>query len=292
MFPNRDTIDILKFKLGKIQMKQRRNNNGVKYFLDICQNELEKHPGNTDEWLLIKSILKEKVAIKSLLKLGDFHQEDVVVKIGKYDDLYREYLISQLLFENDIPGFIPYICFFTCPDNIEYYTLKENKKSFCDNIGSNMSAIVMPFFPEKSLGDRIKERTIEFSKVIECIVTVIENLEYAYNKVNFIHRDTHLGNILIEKDVAYLIDYGDSVIVPLEITNKSKKYYDSMHLLDYTKLLNELYDTYAHVENNSKDISNRKQLYDYLIDAQDNKINFNFPEFIENGIKNMQLVDF
>jgi serine/threonine protein kinase len=295
MYPNRDSIESLLKQLGKMKMKERRNNNGAKYFLNICQDIINNHPDeSTEEWLLINQVLKDSVAIKSWLKLTKNHAENVVVKIGEYDKIYKDYLRSQLLFENGVNGFVPYICFFTCPDESRVYKKNTNlnRNGFCKNEGPKMSAIVMPFFPEQSLAQRIKENSIAFEDVKRIIIQAMTHLHNAFLIVKFIHRDTHLKNLLIHENNALWIDYGDSHVVKddQDISNTSTSHhYYNMHLQDYIKILEELMDEYIKLGVVS-DILHYQDLHNYLLNCRKNKTQIDFENFL-NGIKKMELIE-
>lgn len=293
MYANRDVIPVLEDQINKSQMKVRRNNNGKKYFIDLCQDKINKTPNNsTEEWLLISKVLKEKVAIKSFLKIGSFDTEHVVVKIGKYDSLYREYLRSKLLFENNLIGFVNYICFFQCPDKISNYTINTNKETFCNGDGPLMSAIVMPFINGNSLEHVISQQSITFDQVKIYIRNVMINLHNAFYSVGFIHQDTHLNNILIHNNNAVLIDYGDSFVIPIPSNNKLSDeafiHYHSMHLDDYIKILTELRDVYRKLISTPV-IKNLTELLVYLFDTQEYKRVIDFDNFIKQ-IENMKLL--
>lgn len=279
--PNRDSLQELRLLNDGFP-------NVTKFFLPFCQYKIDQNPElSTDEWLVAKKILKNKVAIQGLLNAAGFNDEYVVVKVGNTEDIEKEFLRSRLLFANNLLGFLPYICMFKCNDDPKMYvTTQENillDKGFCrktNQTNQTMSAIVMPFLKEKSVEENMIQNTIDFSIVIHCLKMLIILLQEAFEKVGFIHRDMHWNNVFIKykENIPLIIDYGDSLFIPRGYTQQTTDKlmfpfaYHAMHYNDFLKLLSELGDIYRNKQ--------------YLVDGSTDLI-----KYIETAIKNSHLID-
>lgn len=138
------------------------------------------------------------------MKLYVKKNKHIVIKIGpEGKTLHHEYRIGQLLYEAKLPGFIKFICKFSCLDDND-----SNKKngipitrvcqSTTDNPKNQKDVLIMPYIQEGSIKRAIwTEEKIPILKtlLVQCVVSIC----MAYMEIGFIHNDLHLDNVLYKR---------------------------------------------------------------------------------------------
>jgi hypothetical protein len=197
-----------------------------KYKVIDCQKIVDKDV-DTTKWIKLEEVIKKTRDLK-ILKGILLPNNSIVVKIGKSETIEREYKISQLL--SQIPGFIIYLCYFSCNNNIEKII---SNSSICAKEGdlglAKLNQRVLEAMPPQDLlkilvmkeyleGD-IKHfdwdiKHFDWDKnnfiiLLSLIKQIIASLYLAYEKIGFIHNDVHFGNFLIKKTKEETIKYSN-----------------------------------------------------------------------------------
>jgi hypothetical protein len=176
-----------------------------KYYLNYCQDKINKTNPNTNGWInIVKTLqLPLKVYDKSrILQAKLEYHKDIVVKIGDDESIRKEYEYSKKLYK--IKGFVKFICYFECNDNFLEYP-SEKRNYLCNGEGNQMKIIVMPYFELGSIGfyswtpDNMH---ILRSCIKHALLTYISAFTYGY-----LHGDFHPGNVLMKKTKQRSIDY-------------------------------------------------------------------------------------
>lgn len=192
--------------LEYLERKLYKQEGGNKYHIDC--NEIEKNPNLIDINNIVRykndvSILQG--IIKNVKNVKKNKYRHIVVKIGYSNKtLEKEYEIGNLL--TGIPGYINYICLFSCYDN-SYDNPNPLKICTAEKKDNNLKKILlMPFINEGSLKGfkwSFNKFDILRSVVIQSIISTI----VAFQKIGFIHGDFHLDNILLKKTKKIHIEY-------------------------------------------------------------------------------------
>jgi hypothetical protein len=209
--------------------------------------------------------------IKGLLS-KDFN---IVVKIGLSQTIEKEYKISQLLL--NIKGFIIYLCYFTCVNEIGKI-IKDS--SICSESGDNIKILLMK---EYELGS-IKgyNWTKENFKVLKSLIKqILTSLFIAFQKYGFIHNDVHFGNFLIKETEDKIIKYNE------EQSIESEGY--RVITMDFEKSLFDVSKTeYGILCQNYQQIINNI-LWELNIITKNKE---HIIEYIEDNIKNKNIIDY
>ena len=174
--------------------KQNVDCNTIKLKID-CKNRIDSEP-ETKDWLELVSLFNQSdiVVYKALL---DKHK-CVVAYSGKFD-LTPEYEFAKKLEELKLPTIIRLSCIFSCLDDLS----KLEKSS-----DSPVSVILMPFLGEGRIDEWSWKRS-NFDLMKNVIKHIFLTAFYAKSTIGFIHRDLHLGNILLKKTQRKEISYGE-----------------------------------------------------------------------------------
>ena len=180
------------------------NNNSYKYKLD-CNAKINPEDPDTKSWLELQSIINHsapeyKIFIGLLEK-----QKKIVVKIGS-KSLEKEYNISIELEKLSIPTFLSFNCMFNCLDDLK--SINYNTKSLCKTKGQPINIIVMPFIPEGQI-DKYEWMRKDFELLKNILKHITISILYSAFTIGFIHRDTHLGNIMLKKTKRHTITYNE-----------------------------------------------------------------------------------
>lgn len=183
--------------------KQNVDCNTIKLKID-CKNRIDSEP-ETKDWLELVSLFNhnssDMVVYKALL---DKHKY-IVAKIGKFK-LTPEYNIAKKLEVLKLPTFIHMSCIFSCLD--DFSKLKKSAKTVCSKEGKPVSVILMPFLGEGRIDEWSWKRS-NFDLMKNVIKHIFLTAFYAKSTLGFIHRDLHLGNILLKKTQRKEISYGE-----------------------------------------------------------------------------------
>ena len=198
------------------RFSNNNNSNTFKYKLE-CQDIIDKSENpETKEWLhLLKQIEHDSEEYTLFNALFEKNKQ-IVIKIGP-ENLKNEYEIGKLLNTLNIPIFLGYICIFNCFD--DFYKMKgkskaekqfiNSKRTFlCKKEGDIINVLVMPYINSGSIDKYTwnKENFIILKNIIKHIVI---SILYSSLMIGFIHNDTHLGNIMIQKTKRKNINYGN-----------------------------------------------------------------------------------
>lgn len=194
-----------------LERHEYKQNGGNKYHID-CNKVRE----NKDD-IKINSVIRYKndVSIVSGVLSGIKNDlipnlkssRHIVVKIG-YENrtLEKEFSVSMKLNEYKIPGYINYICLFSCYDDT-YDKIKPEKICNAEEITKNMrKVLIMPYIREGSVRT-CKWTKDKFELLKYTIIHIVMSAFLAYHKTGFIHNDFHLDNILLKKTKKQTIDY-------------------------------------------------------------------------------------
>jgi hypothetical protein len=129
----------------------------------------------------------------------------IVAKIG-LSKLDEEYSVGQQLDALGLPTFMSFHCIFKCMD--KFSKLAKITKTICGESGDNITVLLMPYLSEGRI-DEWKWDRGNFAVMKNVIKHVCLTLLYSYMKLNFLHMDLHLGNVLLRKTTRGMLTYGD-----------------------------------------------------------------------------------
>jgi len=181
-----------------------RNHNTFKYKLN-CQEKIDSSK-DTKEWLELFKIIPHDSPDYKLFHALLEKEKHIVVKIGP-SILTKEFQIAKELETLKLSTFLHYYCKFQCLD--DFNKLNNSSKYLCkDSSGKEITILVMPDIDLGGIGKYKWNRT-NFIILKNVIKHVIISLLYAYKKIGFIHKDLHLGNVLLKKTKRKEILYGE-----------------------------------------------------------------------------------
>jgi serine/threonine protein kinase len=171
-----------------------------------CAEKAKELQYDTQEWLQIQSQFdhsSDDYKIFSALLEG---KKNIVVKVGTASKLTEEYEIGKVL--SDCKNFIKFYCVFTCNNTLQNIDIE---KSLCKSQGDTLDILVMPYY---SLGriDKYDWKRSNFNVLKSVLKHIVCSLLYAFVMKGFVHRDTHLGNILLKKTTKQSILYNKTEI--------------------------------------------------------------------------------
>ena len=190
-------------RLYRNNINQNKERNSLKLKID-CKTRIAEN-SETKDWLELVKLFDHDssnvVVYRALLE----KRNNIVAKIGKFG-LEIEWGIAKKLEEINLPTFIQLSCIFSCLDN--FSNLNTTTKEVCKGQGTPISIILMPYIGEGSI-DKWNWVRSNFDLMKNIIKHIFLSLIYANNKLGFIHRDIHLGNILLKKTTRKEISYGE-----------------------------------------------------------------------------------
>jgi serine/threonine protein kinase len=182
---------------------RNNNNNSFKYKLD-CQAQIDPENPDTKEWLILLEQIKHNSSdYKLFIGLLEKYKK-IVIKIGT-SSLDKEFQIGLLLETLKLPTFLSYHCIFSCLDNFKELNIT---KSLCKKKGEKINILVMPYISEGQI-DKFNWNREHFSLLKNVLYHITLTVLYSSLKTGFIHRDLHLGNIMIKKTRKQTINYNE-----------------------------------------------------------------------------------
>lgn len=210
------------------------------YNIINCKKIIDRNI-DTRNWIYLDEIIKSNKDLK-IFRAIMIKTHDITVKIGTSDTIKKEYNISKML--NDIPGFISYLCYFNCNNNINKII---NNSSICAKEGDIINVLLMKYYKLGSIKNY--KWTLENFIILKSLIKhIISSLFTAYIKFGFIHNDTHFGNFLInkttEKEVKFenikpITLYGLTVII-MDFENSLRSNSISQDLYFIYKTINQI----------------------------------------------------
>jgi len=176
-----------------------------KYYIN-CMEKLSKSNYSTENWLQLTRTLQTSNRNKILHGIFENHRE-AVAKIGDSGSIENEYVTSQILYNNQVKGFINFFCYFSCN-----YSNVSHETPLCKGPCDNLKVIVMPYYVLGSFA-QYDWNANHFNALTSCIKQVLASLYTAYNKVGFIHNDIHTNNVLL-KTTSKPMKIFDDIVIP------------------------------------------------------------------------------
>ena len=178
-----------------------------------CQTSVNAEHPTTEPWLTIETLLHytDRADI-AILKGTIGETKQIVVKFGAQLPLEEEYAITERLYDARIPNFVKYLCYFSCKDTFAdlFHQNYRSRPYICNgrdaNPINNIGCTVMPYYPIGSMKDYAwTEAELPALKNLakQCCFSMLD----AYVSLGFIHRDIHLGNVLLRKTKKRAIQY-------------------------------------------------------------------------------------
>jgi serine/threonine protein kinase len=203
--------------IQELERKGFKKNAPNKYHIDC-----DFYEKNTDN-IHISELVRNKNDISILeAVLSEVKQKKprhIVVKIGRENrTIEKEFDYGKRLEHAKIPGFIRYVCLFSCLDDT--HRSRNTPKAICQGTDipeNHKKVLLMPYISEGSL--RTFDWTPEKLPILEsAILQAIMSSMIAYIKCGFIHGDFHLDNILLKKtkkrEIVYDLGNGESIAIP------------------------------------------------------------------------------
>jgi len=167
--------------------------NSSKYFINY-DKKLKDTKFITQGWLQVLQQLKPtNFDDKNRVLLGVLEKKnEIVIKISSSNTLRKEYEYGILL--KTLPGFMKYITYFECEDDYKRYP--GSKDYLCESEGTSMAVLVMPYVKSGSMYD-FQWSKDNFNLLKSCIKQAMLSMMLSFNKLKFIHNDTHTKNIML-----------------------------------------------------------------------------------------------
>ena len=164
-----------------------------------CQERItEDHP-TTQDFITIQSMIAHDSQFK--LYTGTMNPDkQIVVKVGDTQKLKQEYSDGEKLYNAKIPNFIKYFC---------NYGVNADG-TLCTGPGSSMGVLLMSNY---EYGRFDKHRWDSPEQIKSILKQIICACFMAFKLCAFVHKDLHLGNILVKKTRKQYIQY-DNTRVP------------------------------------------------------------------------------
>ncbi len=218
-----------------------------KYYLDICTERLTDNPGiDTSDWLIVQDMMKDKKVMNAIMNAGN----PVVMKIGEKTNIFKEFNLSKELYVNNIPGFVKYICAFSCKDDLENL----QGRGFCNNKSNEQHVLIMPYFKYGSIRT-FRWTTTNFDILKSVLKQTIACVLTAAMLLGFHHNDLHLDNVMLIPSKKHAKKYSDidveidrlgykPIIIDLELSKKIPSYiqWEKYICVDLRKMMYSLGD--------------------------------------------------
>ena len=266
--------------------KNKHSNNISQKFRIINYKDNIKNDKDKSKWIKLNNYIKDNDIFKISLSLINGH--NIIIKIGIKNSIIREYNISKLLLT--IPGFINYLCYFTCnndkTNDLQILLMKE----YIVNIKT------------------YKWDKTNFNIFKSLLKQIFLSLYIAFKDYGFIHNDIHYDNFLLKEQKKEWIIYkynneeikiksnGYSIIImDFEISFfDEKKIAYNIICSDFMNIINFI-DTVLKISTNNSDIiinylSKKKdfdiklllELIDKLEYIEYQKIKLNYEDILRN----------
>jgi hypothetical protein len=196
-------------ELLRSSSSHKTNTQSIKFKLS-CQEKITALSPTTQPWLTITKLLAYTSGNVAVLQgLLTSPTKNVVVKFGDVQEIQKEYQVCERLFHANLPGFIKFLCAFTCADNFKTI-LQQNfvtRPYICNGSGNGIGCIVMSYYPLKSL-DTYSWKKHQIALFKNVLTHVCFTLCYAYETIGFVHTDLHAGNVVLRETKKKIIHYG------------------------------------------------------------------------------------
>jgi hypothetical protein len=165
--------------------KNKHSNNLSQKFRIINSKETINNDKNILEWIKLNNFIKDNDILNISLSL--MYGYKIIMKIGIKNNIIREYNISNILLT--IPGFIKYLCYYTC----------NNDKT------NNLHILLMKEYMSDIKSYKWNKHNFKLLKSL--LKQIFLSLYIAFKKYGFIHNDIHYGNFLLKKQKKDIIIY-------------------------------------------------------------------------------------
>jgi hypothetical protein len=263
------------FYLESIDKNKYSESQTEKFKVLKCQQLVDNNT-DTTSWILLEDIIKQNKDLK-ILKGLLLPKYSIIVKIGKSETIKKEYDMSQMLL--NIPGFIRYLCYFSCNNNIHKII---TNSSICAKDGDLLKILVMKEYPLGNLKN-FNWNKENFHVLKSIIKQCIASLYLAFKNHGFIHNDAHFGNILLKECNNNKIEYDG--YTPINLFGYRIIIMDFENsLIDETKSnYSFLYKIFGQIINGIKDYLNIRtnkiiQIMQFLFYYENNNSDININE--------------
>ena len=212
-----------------LQLQRSYDSNSTKKLVLNCYDELKQNNGTTLDWLenikflttigTYKSQMSDKSLLEAVIKKT---KKEIVLKIGDENayklKLKHEYEIYTKLHELKLPGFLHYICYFECDDNLKEINKRLNlnnyeTESICKGDGKSLRILMMEYIKNKNMAEY---KWLNINQLRSAIKQVVLTMLKAYIETGFRHNDLHAKNVLIKKttmkEFKYMLDKQETII--------------------------------------------------------------------------------
>lgn len=184
----------------------RRDGESMKFKLP-CADLIRTTP--TKQWLEVSRYLDKKDFNVLIGKLNTSVYKHVVFKFGEVAAIQKEYDLSYLANKHGVPNFIKFICAFTCNDSVDAIRERnfEVNAYICKGPGEQLGVAIMPYYHIGSV-DNYTWNEGNFVLLKAILKQIVFAALYAYEQFQFVHRDFHLGNVLLRETKKKTVAYG------------------------------------------------------------------------------------
>ena len=200
----------IKTEATKLIRNWRNNiNNTLKFKVSTCA--VDTNTQDTKEWLkLVKQFDHPSSTFKifeGVLRKRNY----VVVKVGDEHILQEEYIMCETIHNAHIPNFITMYCLIQCKNDLS--NVKPGSSVCSKTSDKSIGGLIMPWYRLGEIQKYAWNRN-NFPVLQNVIKHVCCSMLLAYQTIGFVHRDFHLGNILLRHSTKKEILYED-ISVPV-----------------------------------------------------------------------------
>jgi hypothetical protein len=167
-------------------------------FAITCGDKIKHDTPTTTGWLSADEQIVHDSNFRLYMGLLE-NRKHIVVKVGDPTTLKKEYDFGEKLYAAHVSNFIKYYCQFQCAGNVN------TDHSLCQGPGNMTGILVMSNYQYGRIDKHRWSSKEEINAVLKqiCIACIT-----AFWRCNFVHKDLHLGNVLVKKTRKESVEYG------------------------------------------------------------------------------------
>lgn len=196
-----------KFYIQKLAKQKGGRIHNVETYKITCS----KSPKQNTAWLLTKQSLKlpNEAMYDEFVHLlkARMNHSDIVVKMQLPGLMAsKEQKVLDFFQNNHTPNIVPYICSFTCKDNLNNWMDEiHHSQPFCKGGPDTVQLFLLDYI-EHNISDIFHRELNEV--IFKSIVTQLGYIyAHTYIEYGFTHGDIHCGNILVDIDTPKINQY-------------------------------------------------------------------------------------
>jgi len=223
-------------RMSRSRLVDNSIRNNYKLYID-CKARINPADPDTREWLTLTELFDHTSETFRVYRGLLEKRRKIVAKIGRPDAMMNEIRVAERLRLLKLPTFMTFLCTFDCLDSFK--ALSDKTRSLCKTSGDTIQVVLMDYIDGFSL-EKYPWSRQTFPLLINVLKHLVSSLLVASANVGFVHRDLHLGNVLLKRTSRMSIHYEDyeldlNGILPV-IMDYDRSTIDGNPLLIYTDI--------------------------------------------------------